>query len=188
VTTRGAVPLEMLHGATRALRRNGDFLIMTRAAKTIQPALAALAVLGSLTWTLMAPAMASATPSTTAARAEVTSTFRDVSTGFCLDSNTNKQVYTLGCNGGNFQNWTYAGSNTTSTLRDVSTGFCLDSNTNGQVYTLPCNGGNFQNWIISGSGGTVRDVATGRCLDSNTDRQVYTLPCNGGNFQNWYHR
>jgi ricin-type beta-trefoil lectin protein len=144
VTTRGAVPLEMLHGATRALRRNGDFLIMTRAAKTIQPALAALAVLGSLTWTLMAPAMASATPSTTAARAEVTSTFRDVSTGFCLDSNTNGQVYTLPCNGGNFQNWIISGSG--GTVRDVATGRCLDSNTDRQVYTLPCNGGNFQNW------------------------------------------
>ena len=155
---------------------------------TTKSVLAALAVLGSITWALTVPGVAGAAPSPTAARASVNSTFRDVSTGFCLDSNTNRNVYTLGCNGGNFQNWTYAGSNTTSTIRDVATGFCLDSNTEGKVYTLGCNGGNFQNWVIAGSGGTIRNVATGRCLDSNTNREVYTLPCNGGNFQNWSHR
>ncbi|MGH3719626.1 MAG: RICIN domain-containing protein [Pseudonocardiaceae bacterium] len=114
---------------------------MTRTAKMTRGTLAALAALGSLTWAIAVPAAAGATTV-----ASVTSTFRDVSTLFCLDSNTNKKVYTLDCNNGNFQNWVYAGSGTTSTIRDVSTGFCLDSNTNGNVYTLECNGGNFQNW------------------------------------------
>ncbi len=31
--------------------------------------------------------------------------YENIATGFCLDSNNNRQVYTLGCNGGKFQEW-----------------------------------------------------------------------------------
>lgn len=112
--------------------------------------------------------------------------WRNVATQRCLDSNTSGSVYTLGCNGGSFQKWTWTGASSSVEHRNYATGLCLDSNTSGQVYTLRCNGGNFQRWRSSGSPNRQWiNVATGRCLDSNTSGSVYTLPCNGGNFQRW---
>jgi hypothetical protein len=106
---------------------------------------------------------------------------KNVATGFCLDSNANKQVYTHDCNGGSYQKWTL-GSGTT--LKNLATGFCLDSNANKQVYTHDCNGGSYQKWTL-GSGTTLKNLATGFCLDSNANKQVYTHDCNGGSYQKW---
>jgi Ricin-type beta-trefoil lectin domain len=129
---------------------------------------------------------------TTSIAANPVETYKNLATGYCLDSNTAGQVYTLGCNGGSFQKWTVIRSGSNRILKNVATGYCLDSNTAGQVYTLGCNGGSFQKWTVirtvigKASYITFKNLATGYCLDSNTSRQVYTLGCNGGSFQKWY--
>lgn len=125
--------------------------------------------------------------STLPADAATIRTYRNVATGFCLDSSSGGSVYSRECNGGNYQKWSVSGSRVV-TLRDYATGRCLDSNTSGRVYTLPCNSGNFQRWAVVYADSTrriFRNYATGRCLDSNTARKVYTLSCNGGSFQKW---
>jgi hypothetical protein len=114
-------------------------------------------------------------------------TYRNVATGLCLDSNSNRYVYTRSCNSGSYQKWNVSTSGSARIFRNVATGYCLDSNANRNVYTRRCNGGSYQKWSITRSGSYLifKNVATGLCLDSNTSRYVYTRVCNGGSYQKW---
>jgi hypothetical protein len=117
--------------------------------------------------------------------------YKNVSTGFCLDSNAAKAVYTNACGAGNnYQHWTVAVYSNTVELKNVSTGFCLDSNAARAVYTNPCGKGrnSYQRWTVlkDGNGFMFKNFATGFCLDSNADRAVYTNSCGAdNNYQHW---
>jgi serine/threonine-protein kinase len=78
---------------------------------------------------------------------------KNEATGFVLDSNADKQVYTGNPNGGAFQHWQLQDAgNGFWVIRDEATGFVLDSNADMQAYTGSPNGGAFQRWQFVGTG------------------------------------
>ncbi|MFK4270657.1 protein kinase domain-containing protein [Streptomyces milbemycinicus] len=77
---------------------------------------------------------------------------RDVATDLCLDSNESGQVYTYGCNDGDYQRWDISGDNTT--LYNMKTRLCLkDANSpleNGyQLQMSECDESDDQSWTAA---------------------------------------
>jgi hypothetical protein len=114
----------------------------------------------------------------------------DAATGRCLDSNYQKDLYTLPCNGGNYQNWDeiYVGNGQWK-LRDKQTGLCLTEYV--AVYTDDCD--NMYGWDLwyelGGDYGTIFESVGGGCvLDSNANGDVYCSDpwARGNMYQNWY--
>ncbi|MCL9798020.1 ricin-type beta-trefoil lectin domain protein, partial [Frankia sp. AgKG'84/4] len=124
----------------------------------------------------------------------------DVATGLCLDGNGNGDMYTLGCNDGDYQRWIISASGDGVRVRSAFTGRCIGSHANGSspsgaryrgtVYAAACDGGAAQVWTrTSESQGYVfRNAATGECLDSDASGGLYTQDYNGGNYQHWVRR
>jgi hypothetical protein len=124
-------------------------------------------------------------------------------TGRCLDSDGQGDVYTLPCNGGNYQNWDGLWNSQWAhgggyALEDDQTTLCTYIDTR-LPYTEPCaeifNPIFHITWDANTPAMQIRpDSLVGAapgggdyCLDSNDAGQVYTNPCQDGNgYQNWW--
>lgn len=160
--------------------------------KIIKGFFAFLAVCGSITFALAAPAAAS-TPAP-----DIVSTFQNAGTKLCLNNpaptpaNTSIVEGSV-CNDQESELWSFAGSNKASVLRNVATGLCLTSNSVGDVSAVPCDILSLHEWYVAGSGGLVRDMTTGLCLENlPVDNGIITsiirtAQCSDLSIEHWIH-
>ncbi|MCX4586979.1 RICIN domain-containing protein [Streptomyces sp. NBC_01481] len=65
----------------------------------------------------------------------------------CLDSDSDGNVYGIGCNGGKNQKWHEVKYSSGWRLTNKATGRVLDSNSSGSVYTSTDQGNFYQRWV-----------------------------------------
>src|SRR5262249_6895092 len=123
--------------------------------------------------------------------------FQNAATLRCLDSDPRNILFTLKCDGADYQFWNYVPS--THEIKNYKTGQCLDNAADPasdidpgeprKIYPEPCHGGVSQRWTVTHKsmwGYEIKNEASiERCLDGNFKGDVYALGCNRGNFQRW---
>jgi hypothetical protein len=123
-------------------------------------------------------------------------TLTDAATGRCLDSNYAGSVYTLTCNGGNYQNWSQINEGSGAfEVRDMQTGLCLyyeppvGTNPLSHIGTHACSDYNTWWLEVGGVDGTVFvGYWSSTVLDSNRAGSVYANDqwATGNLYQNWW--
>ncbi|WP_052591714.1 RICIN domain-containing protein [Luteipulveratus mongoliensis] len=110
-----------------------------------------------------------AVPAMQADAASGTQTFKNASTGTCLDD-SNRGVRVIGCHGGPNQQWRVRVWNDgTRELRNAATGNCLDYSSRYGLRGYPCNKSKFQSWFIDRWNGKIafRNQQYGQRLEAN---------------------
>ncbi|WP_432839800.1 RICIN domain-containing protein [Dactylosporangium sp. CA-092794] len=125
-----------------------------------------------------------------------TGMLRSMPQGQCLDSNYNGEVYTLGCNGGQYQQWRFVHVDDGSgypvwALKDQQTQRCLRA-TDSSLSTVSCgsDAGTFFYAIYPQPDHNVLKLMTwtsGGCLDANLpwERPYIRWPCDS-DYQDWH--
>ncbi|MFG1996420.1 ricin-type beta-trefoil lectin domain protein [Actinoplanes sp. NPDC048988] len=150
---------------------------------------------------LAVPSTSASASSTSAnsesAREEPRYEVKNRATSRCLDSNSQGTVYTLACNGGNYQRWLRTRPPFNSSvnwgqvwLKNVATGRCLATNSNGDAYTVTCptKDNNSLEWEVGSATTYIMSHPLKTCLDSDSTGWTHVATCNKGDFQTWYLR
>ncbi|MFF4948462.1 ricin-type beta-trefoil lectin domain protein [Streptomyces chattanoogensis] len=121
---------------------------------------------------------------------DVVNTFRNQSSGDCLDVfGVRYGPTTVPCNGNVEQNWNvHVWADNTRELKSLSNGECLDDSDAYGLRIYPCNASPWQSWYVHRwNDGTIelKNQATGRCLGEG-DTGLWTYPCSSSPYQSWY--